>query len=166
MLPLLCFIWTCVHSHLCCHYWVGRVGGGLLRGGVGYFGGGFRALRGGLLWGGLLQGYFQNRLRWVTSGFKIKKGSALRADNSFFMSFRRRKDKLEEGRVSLRARIETGANSSWPLVLQVGPCVHLKKLAPELRSTHRIFKFFIKIVVTSKGKQALRRIPPRCRPPS
>ena len=27
-----------------CHYWVGGVGGGLLRGGVGYFGGGFRSL--------------------------------------------------------------------------------------------------------------------------
>ena len=43
-------------------------GGGLLRGGVGYFGEGFRAPRGGLLRGGLLQGYFQDRLRWVTSG--------------------------------------------------------------------------------------------------
>ena len=94
VVPLLCFIQICVRSHLCCHYWVGRVGGGLLRGGGGYFGGGFRALRGGLLWGGLLQGYFQNRLRWVTSGFKINKISALRADNSFFMSFRRRRDKI------------------------------------------------------------------------
>ena len=43
--------------------------GGLLRFGVGYFGGvrRFSITRGGLLRGGLLQGYFHHRLGWVTS---------------------------------------------------------------------------------------------------
>ena len=41
--------------------------GGLLQVGVGYFSGEFRTSRGGLLQGGLLQGYSHHELKWVTS---------------------------------------------------------------------------------------------------
>ena len=58
-------------------------GGGLLRVGVGYFGERFRAPRGGLLRGGLLQGYFQDRLRWVTSA-RLQMQSQLRTKIEVF----------------------------------------------------------------------------------
>ncbi len=50
-----------------CYFGVGYFGVGYF--GVGYFGGGqrFRDMRGGLLWGGLLLGYFHHILMWVTS---------------------------------------------------------------------------------------------------